>query len=163
MKKILISFVLVFAVISSICAVAANSVDASNTPTVIENAVSLGITENADISLSESIAREQFCEYTYNILNSVKELPTFKLSENPFTDTNNPKITSLYLVKIVNGKDPQVFAPKDNISREEAAVILCRAAMYAGLELPSVKVEMSYSDNGSIPPGQYPLFISSKF
>lgn len=152
MKKILISFVLVFAVISSICAVAANSVDASNTPTVIENAVSLGITENADISLSESIAREQFCEYTYNILNSVKELPTFKLSENPFTDTNNPKITSLYLVKIVNGKDPQVFAPKDNISREEAAVILCRAAMYADLELPSVKVEMSYSNNGSIPP-----------
>ncbi len=53
-------------------------------------------------------------------------------------------------VGIVSGKGEYTFAPDDKLTREEAAVILYRIAKYADTEMPAVKVDMTYSDNGEI-------------
>ena len=116
----------------------------------IKAALEAGIIENSEQKLDEEISREQFCEFAYNMLNKVKELPAAKLSRNPFDDVNNYKINALAFVGIVSGKGENVFAPNDKISREEAAVIFCRIAKYAEAELPIAKVDMSYSDNVQI-------------
>ncbi len=116
----------------------------------IKDAVSAGIIENENYAWQEGITRLQFCEFAYNMINSVKELPVAKLSRNPFDDINNPKINALTFVGIINGKDEYTFAPNDKITREEAAVILHRIAEYAKLEMPEVNVDMSYSDNSEI-------------
>ena len=115
----------------------------------LKEALSLGIIENTD-SADEDIDRLQFCDAVYNMLNSVKELPAAKLSNNPFEDINNPKINTLAFVKIISGKENRIFAPNDKITREEAAAVLYRAAVYAGAELPQFKADIEYSDNNEI-------------
>lgn len=119
---------------------------------ILSDALSAGIIDSMDKDWSESITREQFCEYAYNALNSVKELPQAKLVRNPFDDVINYKINALSFVKIVSGKGEYIFAPNDKITREEVATILCRMAEYAGAELPKAKVDVSYSDNDDISP-----------
>ena len=116
----------------------------------IAKAVSLGIIEKAD--LSENITREQFCEYAYNMINKVKELPVAKLAQAPFDDVMNYKINALAFSNIISGKDDRTFAPNDTLTREEAAVLLCRLAKYADVDLPLAKVDLSYADNSEISP-----------
>lgn len=119
---------------------------------ILKSAVSLGIVDAEKKEWNESITREQFCEYTFNMLNGIKELPTAKLSKNPFDDVTNYKINILSFVGILSGKGDGKFAPGDKLSREEAAVILSRAAKYSEVDLPLAKVDASYSDNTEISP-----------
>ena len=119
---------------------------------VVLTALSLGIIDSEDLDLTEDITRERFCEYVYNMLNSVKELPQAKLFKNPFDDVSNYKINSLSFIGVISGKSENIFAPNDKLTREEAAVILYRSAVYAEAELPAAKVDMTYSDNSDISP-----------
>ncbi len=116
----------------------------------IADALSLGIIDAAENIGSENISREAFCEYVYNMINSIKELPTAKLARAPFDDVLNYKINALAFSKIVSGKEEHVFAPNDKITREEAAVILYRTAEYADINIPLAKVDITYSDNSEI-------------
>ena len=117
----------------------------------ISRAVSLGIIDNKNYNFNDDITREQFCNFVYNLVNPIKELPIFKYERAPFDDTNgNDKITVLYSAKIVSGKGDYIFSPNDKLTREEAATILCRAANYLDIELPLAKVDMSYADNSEI-------------
>ena len=118
----------------------------------INDAVAAGIIENAQYATDEEITRLQFCTLAYNMINSVKELPVAKLSQNPFDDTNSPKINALAFSKIVSGKDERTFAPNDKINREQAAAVLYRICKFADLEMPEPKVDVLYSDNAEISP-----------
>ena len=51
---------------------------------------------------------------------------------------------------IISGRGEYLFVPEDKITREEAAVVLYRIAQYAKIEIPAVRVDMSYSDNDAI-------------
>ena len=158
MLKKAITIILALAMMSGTSVFASNETEESNNATQIEQnsevtafesdisrAVSLGIINNDDIT------REQFCNFVYNWVNPIKELPIFKYERAPFDDTNgNDKITVLYSAKIVSGKGDYIFSPNDKLTREEAATILCRAANYLDIELPLVKVDMSYADNSEI-------------
>lgn len=159
MKKQIIITALAISALFNMTAFAENNIDRESAfasayseiqENIIDNALSIGIIENKDYSWNEDINREQFCEFAYNMINSVKELPVAKLSANPFNDINNPKINALTFVNIISGKEEGRFAPNDKITREEAAVVLYRMAKYAGIEMPMVKVDMSYSDNDKI-------------
>ena len=159
MKKQIIITALAISALFNMTAFAENNIDRESAfasayseiqENIIDNALSIGIIENKDYSWNEDINREQFCEFAYNMINSVKELPVAKLSANPFNDINNPKINALTFVNIISGKEEGRFAPNDKITREEAAVVLYRMAKYAGIEMPVVKVDMSYSDNDKI-------------
>lgn len=116
----------------------------------IKEAISADIIEDGEYARDNDISRLQFCEFVYNMVNPIKEFPTAKLARNPFDDTNSFKINVLAFSGIVSGKSENVFAPDDKITREEAAVVLCRAASYAGLDMPAVKPNITYADNGEI-------------
>lgn len=108
---------------------------------IISQAVSAGIIDNGDLNKSENVTREQFCGYVYNMLNAIKELPQAKLSENPFDDVTDYKINALFFSKVICGKDNRIFSPKDNVTQEEAVVILYRAAKLMEVDLPIAKVD----------------------
>lgn len=118
----------------------------------IAEAISLGIIDNSEHNPNSYITREQFCEMAYNMANLTKELPSVKMKESPFDDTMNYKINSLYFSEIISGKGERTFAPEDTLTREEAAVILCRIAKYTDTDIPLAKVETAYSDNDTISP-----------
>ena len=164
MLKKAITIILALAMMSVTSVFASNETEESNNATQIEQnsevtafesdisrAVSLGIIDNKNYNFNDDITREQFCNFVYNLVNPIKELPIFKYERAPFDDTNgNDKITVLYSAKIVSGKGDYIFSPNDKLTREEAATILCRAANYLDIELPLVKVDMSYADNSEI-------------
>lgn len=164
MLKKAITIILALAMMSVTSVFASNETEESNNATQIEQndevtafesdisrAVSLGIIDNKNYNFNDDITREQFCNFVYNFVNPIKELPIFKYERAPFDDTNgNDKITVLYSAKIVSGKGDYIFSPNDKLTREEAATILCRAANYLDIELPLAKVDMSYADNSEI-------------
>ena len=164
MLKKAITIILALAMMSVTSVFASNETEESNNATQIEQndevtafesdisrAVSLGIIDNKNYNFNDDITREQFCNFVYNLVNPIKELPIFKYERAPFDDTNgNDKITVLYSAKIVSGKGDYIFSQNDKLTREEAATILCRAANYLDIELPLAKVDMSYADNSEI-------------
>lgn len=164
MLKKAITIILALTMMSGTSVFASNETEESNNATQIEQssevtafesnisrAVSLGIINNENYNFNDDITREQFCNFVYNLVNPIKELPIFKYERAPFDDTNgNDKITVLYSAKIVSGKGDYIFSPNDKLTREEAATILCRAANYLDIELPLAKVDMSYADNSEI-------------
>ncbi len=164
MLKKAITIILALAMMSVTSVFASNETEESNNATQIEQndevtafesdisrAVSLGIIDNKNYNFNDDITREQFCNFVYNLVNPIKELPIFKYERAPFDDTNgNDKITVLYSAKIVSGKGDYIFSPNDKLTREEAATILCRTANYLDIELPLAKVDMSYADNSEI-------------
>ena len=147
MLKKAITIILALAMMSGTSVFASNETEESNNATQIEQnsevtafesdisrAVSLGIINNENYNFNDDITREQFCNFVYNWVNPIKELPIFKYERAPFDDTNgNDKITVLYSAKIVSGKGDYIFSPND-----------------IDIELPLVKVDMSYADNSEI-------------
>lgn len=146
MKKITV-LILVLSLMVNVFVFADDSVDKNDIYTRAESA---GIIEDKNIDLRENVTREIFCEYVYNMLENVRELPVAKLPENPFSDEFNYKVNSLWFIGVISGKGDRIFAPNDMLTREEAAVIIYRAAKYLELDMPAVKVDMSYSDNDKI-------------
>ena len=143
MLKKAITIILALAMMSGTSVFASNETEESNNATQIE--------QSSEVNFNDDITREQFCNFVYNLVNPIKELPIFKYERAPFDDTNgNDKITVLYSAKIVSGKGDYIFSPNDKLTREEAATILCRAANYLDIELPLAKVDMSYADNSEI-------------
>ena len=156
MLKKAITIILALAMMSGTSVFASNETEESNNATQIEQnsevtAFESDISRAVSLGINDDITREQFCNFVYNFVNPIKELPIFKYERAPFDDTNgNDKITVLYSAKIVSGKGDYIFSPNDKLTREEAATILCRAANYLDIELPLAKVDMSYADNSEI-------------
>ena len=107
MLKKAITIILALAMMSVTSVFASNETEESNNATQIEQndevtafesdisrAVSLGIIDNKNYNFNDDITREQFCNFVYNLVNPIKELPIFKYERAPFDDTNgNDKIT----------------------------------------------------------------------
>lgn len=92
----------------------------------IDYALTVGITENdKDYIYQESITREEFCELIYNLIVLASDEVTAPVTDS-FTDTDNDKILMLNGLGIINGKSKTEFAPKDYLTREEAATIIIR-------------------------------------
>ncbi len=91
------------------------------------------------------ITREEFCELIYNVIYNYSQVDMPQVATIPLADTSNEKIRSLYWWRIINGKgtftqEPvispdgvvksyptlPVIAPKDFLTREEAATIIVR-------------------------------------
>ena len=102
-----------------------------------------------------NISREQFCILLGNLI-AVKEgyhtIADYMEStgnaylKNYFEDCNNvdDSVNILYALGIVNGKDETHFDPEGELTREQAATLLCRAAeRYTFLE---TETELRYTD-----------------
>lgn len=114
----------------------------------VSKADSIGMTDYFKVPWTNNITREQFCHLAYNMLDRAKNIEWKKAVENPFEDTDNEKVLSLYLEGIIEGKDGKIFAPQDEITREEAAAILARIADC--MELPSTEMYFEFADIGEI-------------
>ena len=82
-----------------------------------------------------NITREQFCEIAYNMMRDAYEVGTVNIADVSFEDTQNTKVLYLAQEGIISGKGNGLFAPKDYLTREEAASILYRIARYSGLNI----------------------------
>lgn len=84
-------------------------------------------------SYTAPINREDFCTLAMRTLTKCG-ITTGEAAENPFTDTENEDVVTLYNLGVINGKSETTFAPYDNITREEAAAILHRMCKTLGVE-----------------------------
>ena len=116
----------------------------------VKKASELGITKDFDGKWTEVINREQFCTLVYNLVNGIKELPVAKLEKAPFDDTDNTSVNALAFVKIVEGTGDRTFSPSDNLTREQAAVILCRAADYMETNIANARSISDFADSADI-------------
>ena len=94
----------------------------------VDRAIKTGITEEGrSYEYTAPITREQFCELAYNLIAKTAEMPIVNAS-GVFSDTDNKKVLTLYETGIINGKSETEFAPNDEMTREETAVIIERIA-----------------------------------
>ena len=96
-----------------------------------------------------NISREQFCDIAYNVLRDAIGVGTVNLSDTSFEDTENTKVLYLAQEGIISGKGNGIFAPRDNLTRAEAASILCRIVRYCEHDIPEYAGE-PFADDSQI-------------
>ena len=69
---------------------------------------------------------------------------------NPFEDTDLEAVVRAFDLGIVYGRSDTVFAPNDNISRQEAAIMLQRAFRVIGTIEPLIGTVITFEDAASI-------------
>lgn len=103
------------------------------------------------------ITRENFCNLAVKVIETKidEELPT----ENPqyplgIIDVHNENVDKLYATGIIKGKEQKktgiTFAPYDLITREEAATILNRMAVYMEMGIPTIHNVVYYWDENAV-------------
>ena len=105
---------------------------------------------------TKPITRAEFCELMVRLL-TVKQGKSIddilkasdKQTSNVFTDTTDRNILAAYALGIVNGVGNNRFAPNNEITRQEAATMLVRAASLLG-RVPSASSALSFSDRSLI-------------
>lgn len=95
---------------------------------------------------TDNATREAFCDILAHMLTQKGKLPS-EITAG-FTDTENKNILLLASAGIVSGYEDNSFRPNGSITREEAALLLYKAAKYMGYK-GSVS-EYVYADNNSI-------------
>jgi len=78
-----------------------------------------------------NITREEFSEIAVNLYEALTGKETVLEGENPFTDTQNVKVTIANDLGIVKGVGDGEFAPDDAITRQEISVMLYRTLKVA--------------------------------
>ena len=107
------------------------------------------VPEEIDTYYTEDICRDDVCALIDALLsknNYERMLPY----ENPFIDTNDEAVLSLYELDIIDGKSENAFAPEDYITREEFAKILANTYVFlSGEKIPGADAEYTDLDTVS--------------
>ena len=114
----------------------------------VSKADRIGMMDYFKFPFTSNITRVRFCHLAFNMLDRATDIEWKKISPNPFEDTDNEKVISLYLEGIIEGKGDKKFAPHDEITREEAATILKRIADY--MKLSHTELYYQFDDNKEI-------------
>ena len=95
----------------------------------------------------DNINRYEFAAIAYNMLDKSGKI-TISTTDAPakFTDTDSDEIKMLARMGIIYGKSESEFAPNEEITREEAAVILGRIADYVGITAENKSVPNYFDD-----------------
>lgn len=107
-------------------------------------------------SYAEPISREKFCKIALNLFKKAcpekyKEIPDgyYESDKLPkFTDTNSEYVRQMAYLGVVTGVSEGVFDPEGQLTREQAATILCRLANAMELKLPEGAPD--FTDNAAI-------------
>ncbi len=116
----------------------------------IDNAIlPTGAPYYLDSLYRDNITREEFCIVASRVINAITDE---KFDETPtgFTDTDSGVIFGLCNAGIIEGKSKTQFAPKDLLTREEAAKILNNVYTYLKIKQPSVDESYKFSDDNEI-------------
>ncbi len=114
----------------------------------LTQAAALGlIPEGLQGNYTSPITRQEFCKLVNTLLTartgkSMNQLLSDRdVTVNPsvFADTNDSDVLAANALGIVKGRNAEkkLFAPNEKISRQEAAVMLCRAAAVLGVTEPN--------------------------
>lgn len=97
-------------------------------------AIQLGIlTPDLQGDYKKPITRAEFCKLAYFYWGAVYgNYPYYGYGETSFTDTDDPYVSAISMVEVVNGYGEGVFGPDRPLTREQAATILSRLALYGG-------------------------------
>ncbi len=126
MKKIIIMILITLLVLPSVYAEDNPSVWAEQE---IENAYLKGlIIPEANKDFQNNISRVLFCKLVVNMTEKVVGNSISITIENPFKDTEDEDIIKAYQLGIVKGISEDEFAPNKNITRQEIAAMMMRAA-----------------------------------
>lgn len=89
------------------------------------------IPEKVQGDYRSNITREEFSELAVVLYESLSGKEVMLQGENPFIDTQNPNIILANKLGIVAGKGDGIFAPYENITREQVGVIIYRTLQAA--------------------------------
>ena len=95
---------------------------------------------------TQNISREKFCELAVAALVKANRAPSGYAIVSPFADTRNASVAALYHSVIIRGRNETVFSPEDSITREEAAAILYRMAVFMEIPIPAAKNGTAFYD-----------------
>lgn len=89
------------------------------------------IPERIQGDYKNQITREEFSELALSLYEVLSGREVMQVGENPFLDTQNPKIIMANKLGIVTGKVEGIFSPDESITREEMSVIIYRTLQVA--------------------------------
>ena len=113
----------------------------------VEKAEALEITQRGKVyRYSMSITREEFCEMVYSYYEKYADEIQVVNAGNPFLDTENKDVLVLHALGIIKGKSEKEFAPKDLLTREEAATILLRLINVAHPDWAATELFYDFAD-----------------
>lgn len=106
-------------------------------------------------SYANNIKRSEFCSLITRLFElksqkSIDKVLSEKgliINSSTFTDTNDINVLSAYALGIVGGKGGGIFDPNGAITRQEAAVMLTRAAKVLGIQANSDAI--SFNDSAT--------------
>ena len=124
--------------------------DDSFVTSVVETALKNNMLEKSRSYIFDaSITREQYCELIYNLIYACIDSVELPDCHVEFADSTNKKVIDLAKLEIIYGKSESVFAPQDNLTREEAAVIIGRT-VDSILPIPMHEIYFIFDDEGDI-------------
>jgi len=97
-----------------------------------------------------NITREEFMELVMNFYDVVLDFPEVSVTGDVFTDTNNPTVLKAYELGIISGRGPGIFAPNDNVTREEMCVILDKTLKVMNKSLEVKKTYRDFEDASQV-------------
>ncbi len=97
----------------------------------------------------ENITREEFCVIAAKVISAITG-EAFDTTPTEFTDTDNSVIFGLCNAGIIDGKSKTQFAPKDLLTREEAAKILDALYTHIKIERPQIDESYNFNDHDEI-------------
>jgi uncharacterized protein YceK len=98
----------------------------------------------------QNITREEFCELILVFYEKLSGKEAVLPSENIFTDTTNESVLKANGLGIVNGVGNNRFAPDDNITREEMAVMFYNAIKAVDESYVEKGLAVTYADSDEI-------------
>lgn len=110
----------------------------------------MGADYNTSYNYKFKATREEFAEVLERALTNTG----YQFSEpsgNPFSDTTNKSVIKLAQAGLLAGTAPGKYSPKDTLTREQMAVILCRVYDKLGVKMPKT-VSYNISDANKISP-----------
>ena len=116
----------------------------------VEKAIEGGLVPSINqINYKGKINRLEVCQLIDNLLEKQK-VEKSKTTENPFSDTTDKNIISLYSHGIIHGKADSMFLPYDYVTREELAKILSNTYYLLNGKLQSSDSIYQYADQEEI-------------
>lgn len=106
----------------------------------IDNAITAGIIpENLQSDYTSKITRREFCQLAMQTYMAKTGYTIPQGLQTPFTDVDDDYITVACMLGIVSGVGENKFAPDNNITRQEAAVMLNNLAEVSGVDNSKTK------------------------
>ena len=115
----------------------------------LSNSKGLLVNEVID-NYQANITREEFMELIMNFYNVVLDFPEVTVTSDVFTDTNNQRVLEAYELGIISGRGPGIFAPNDNVTREEMCVIIDKTLTVMNRSLEIKRTYRNFDDASQI-------------